>query len=239
MSARRHKPRLQIAEFPADRERLGSELKATFPAIRFLVPLEFCDPEEPALTFVESLADPLVLKRGAEAWLWPSDNWKPLWVPDASERNGIACLNRPAFQIRFGTAASIQSTICWRPLRDDPGWEVEVPIERIGDHLIHATWFGDEPDVGRFVSKVLRLARKGATNRLLGIDRATGRPRYGPTKGGAWWIAEHAAAWLRGAPNRFLWDDVRLGDEADSYHWPLPTGEEGGQVRRRAGPAPA
>ena len=215
-----HYRRVHLTQLPEDLQEMENRLKAAVPEMRF-VSIPVCwRGGNPELIYLDSLLDNRAPEARLYGWIEPK-GWRPKWGFPSDDSKEVLCMNVPEKAFLTSPLAGIRELFVKRPLRHRPH---DLTLQRLQylTHRILICWYRrDNRETKRFADKLLRLVVKETEKNAFLVDLATGLARTGCYKSHIW-IGRHAAAWVRGSPDRFLENDARPGVEPESYRWELP-----------------
>ena len=147
------------------------------------------------------------------AWREPP-GWRPVWGR-REEAEYLIVLNQPPRRFGF-----LKGSI------GRGGNPVQRNLVNFRDGLLNGRYAREDKEQKAFLSKVMRLLGKVATNKLA-IFAPDSRTRLIPAKPGYVWAGYHAIEWCRQDPRRRLGGAYRPLEEVETGLPPLPPDPDG------------
>ncbi len=211
---------VRTVETREDRQQIERNLLAAEPGFRFTRFLTAAGDTPAPVEWYSSTANREALCVGG---LFP-DDWTPLWAKDRPDTRHWYCRNEPRFLLVMPPVHQPIQEEMARPAAGDDSIGYIDSYQVIEMLQWYGVYEAGDLEVRRWLQRMLRIVKKGMTNRYCAVSSLTGRPVRRADKGDSVWFAPGAIAWARESVNRFLCGRFRPEDEYETYHWPLPTG---------------
>jgi hypothetical protein len=210
---------VRTIETREDRQRIERNLLAAEPGFRFTHELTRSGETPGPVDWIPSTVDQ---KANCVGGLFP-EGWTPLWAKNRPDTKYWYCRNKPRFLLNIPPVQEPVQGEMARPAAGDDSIGYMDSYQEIQTLQWYGVYEIGDVEVRRWLQRMLRIVKKGMTNRYCAVSSLTGRPTRRADKGESLWFAPGAIAWARGGVNRFLGHLFRPEDEYETYHWPLPT----------------
>ena len=179
---------VRTVETREDRLRIERNLLAVEPNLRFTRFLSDFGKVPRPVEWFSTTVDTVGQNSRCVAGLFP-DDWKPLWAKTDADAVSWYCRNKPRFLLVIPPVRPPKLQERARPAANDDSIGYMDRFQVIEERQWYGVYEADDLEAKRWLQRMIRVVKKGMTNRCCYISYLTGYPVHRCDKGSSTWFA--------------------------------------------------